>query len=125
MNNVHNTGYTALSFSETAVPSGTVTNVQTLELTKGLYLIQISAYWTGNTSGYRQIGLATTTTGQNIDRYSIARVNALNSTTATTYQQFTFIFNVSSTSSTYYINVYQNSGSTLNINGGHKRVKLK
>lgn len=113
-----------VGYNDLTVPSGTVTNAQSITLDKGMYLLYLSTYWTSNQSGYRQIGLATTTTGSNIDRYTVDRTSASGINTSA-YNNLCMILNITATSGTYYHNVYQNSGSSLTAAGGYKYIRIR
>lgn len=103
------------------VPNNSTTNLMSVNLTKGTWLIQAIAGFNGNSNGYRRLGISTNTSQTNADRYKV--VDAPSTGSTTTHLSLTTIIAVESTT-TYYINVYQNSGSTLATSGGYIIFKL-
>lgn len=103
------------------VPNNSTTNLMSFTLTKGTWFVQAVAGFTGNSNGYRRIGISTNTTSVNSDRYKVIDVPSPGSTTA--HLSLVTIIPVTSTT-TFYINVNQNSGSTLATSGGYVIFKL-
>lgn len=118
-----NTGYTSVGTSaDVSVASGACYNLQTLTLTKGVWVIQLCATFSTNATGYRALGLGTNATTVQMDRYAIQRVQA--ATGAVTAMQYTMVLNVTSASQSYYLNVYHNAGTNLTCSSGYRVIKL-
>lgn len=103
------------------VPNNSITNLMSVNLTKGTWLIHATAGFTGNSNGYRRLGISTNTTSTNADRFKV--VDGASTGSTTSHLSLTTIVPVSSTT-TFYINVYQTSGSTLATSGGYVIFKL-
>lgn len=110
-----------------SVPSGTTapTNITSITLSKGLWLVIIGASWAGNTSGYRALSLSTSASSMLPSRADGIVQQAVNLSTQGNYTQFTKLVNVTANSQTFYINVMQNSGSTLTCYGSYSILKLR
>lgn len=120
----------AIGLGEVSVHNGSATNVSTAtdttlcnsgSLSAGTYIIKAVVQFAANTSGRRVIFLTKSSTGGNIDRYTL--MQSAPSPSNTTYVELTYITTISSTT-TYYLRAYQNSGSTLSCLGGIEYVKL-
>jgi hypothetical protein len=107
--------------SDVSVPNNTVKNLISFTLTKGTWLVIVNAGFLNHSTGYRVLGIATSTTSQNMDRNTIVRVGAANG--SNTNLSLSCMLAVSS-STTYYVNVVQTSGSSLNVSGGTMRFRL-
>lgn len=112
---------TTTNGSQISVDNNTITNLGTITLAPGTYAIQVSGYFAANATGNRQIGLATSATAQNLDRYSIARSPAANG--EATLLSFT-AFHTVSVQTTYYANAKQTSGSALSCYCGIRAIKI-
>lgn len=108
--------------SDVSVPNNTVKNLFSFTLSKGTWLVIVNASFANHSTGYRTLGIATSTTSQNMDRNTIVRAGAANG--ANTNLSLPCILAVSSSSSTFYVNVLQTSGSSLNVSGGSMRFRL-
>ena len=108
--------------SDVSVPNNTVKNLFSFTLSKGTWLVIVNAGFANHSTGYRTLGIATSTTSQNMDRNTIVRAGAANGTN--TNLSLPCILAVSSSSSTFYVNVLQTSGSSLNVSGGSMRFRL-
>lgn len=107
--------------SDVSVPNNTVKNLISFTLTKGTWLVIVNAGFANHSTGYRALGIATSTTSQNMDRNTIVRAGA--ATGSNTNLSLSCMLAVSS-STTYYVNVLQTSGSSLNVSGGSMRFRL-
>lgn len=97
-------------------------NVGSVATAKGSkYLIVITAEFAGNSTGVRQIGISTTSGGSPIDFFRAVGANNM----GTVKQQLQLVsILASSSNTTYYINVAQNSGSGLEIKSKYSLIKL-
>lgn len=92
--------------SPITLPHNTITNVCSLEIPRGTWIINIGARFTTNANGYRSACLANNGT-QNDMNFRIPAVNGQ-------YTQFRWsVVNSFSKPTTVYLNQYQNSNSTL------------
>lgn len=92
--------------SPITLPHNTITNVCSLEIPRGTWIINIGARFTSNANGYRSACLANNET-QNDMNFRIPAVNGQ-------YTQFRWsVVNSFSKPTTVYLNQYQNSNSTL------------
>lgn len=102
----------ASSTSATNITSFTISAV-------GMWLITVSATWSSNSSGRRVVGLSKTSGSMyswEDDPYLYARYTANVAPVNGAITTATFSVPVyNSTSTTYYVNSYQNSGSALNL----------
>lgn len=98
----------------------TLTN--TGSLSAGQYLFCVDTSFSSNSNGYREAIITNSNTStSSVDRYSaITQSPAVGK--ATNFQ-FAVLMNVSS-ATTYYLRVYQNSGSTLSVGGGIRTIRL-
>lgn len=107
--------------SSISVPNNTNTNLITITLTPGYYIINGTSLFTTNGTGNREIHLSKTSAGSVVDRY--CRGNAVAVSGAGTIVNFTYVENITTTT-TYYLVALQNSGSTLTVDGGLRVIKL-
>lgn len=110
--------------------NGSSTNVSTAtdttlcnsgSLSAGTYILKAVVQFAASSSGRRVIFLTTSSTGANIDRYTITQSAAAPS--GATYVELVHLITITS-ATTYYLRAYQNSGSTLSCSGGIEYVKL-
>lgn len=99
----------------TAVASGAVTNVATITLPAGIWIVQFVAVFESNATGYREIGLGASALDPYMNRYCKMAEEAANG--IDTELSVTTVL-VPSAETTYYLNVIQNSGSSLDVTGG-------
>lgn len=105
------------------LPNNTTRNAATIQLpTAGLYLIICTGVFSTNANGSRQLFLANSETGGNMDRHVACRVQAANGST-TAVQIVTVIS--ATAARTIYLNAIQNSGAELSISYGVRMIKLK
>lgn len=105
------------------VASGSYTTLtNTGSLPAGQYLFCVDASFASNANGYREAIITNSNTStSSYDRYSaITQPPAVGK--ATNFQ-FAVLINISS-ATTFYLRVYQNSGSTLSCNGGIRTIRL-
>ena len=107
--------------SNQSVTSATDTNMGSFTLSKGLWLVTITARWNANATGIRQVWLASSSTGAALNYGSVVSHQAVNG--AITSEQLTVFLNVSA-STTYYIVVRQSSGSALTCNTSYSTCRL-
>lgn len=98
----------------------TLTN--TGSLPAGQYLFCVDASFSSNANGYREaIITSSNTSTSSVDRYSA--ITQPPSVGKATNFQFAVLMNIS-TATTFYLRVYQNSGSTLSCGGGIRTIRL-
>lgn len=116
-------GYFFEDLANKSVPNNSITNLGSFTLTKGLYLVYLTAAFANNTTGYRQLLLSSSATGSSLNRYC-SFIFAPCPSTGT--GKVSCLLQVTASSATYYINVYQNSGSALNVTGaGYQYMKIR
>lgn len=124
LNNRLNT-IVSVSSDATDVGTGTYHRKHAITLTPGTYLILVGCFFASNSSGYRQLYL-TTSSNQGTNRPNGGRFaeNVVHpATSKETWLYLSNLLNLSSTT-TYYVVVYQNSGSTLSCSSTYKYIKL-
>ena len=104
------------------VADSTITNLESITLEQGMYVLQGVASFGTNANGYRQIGFGTNASSSNADRYLITKVGA--NPNDTTVVSLTSPLEITS-QTTYYLNCYQNSGSSLTVTGGIRCVQIR
>ena len=98
----------------------TLTN--TGSLPAGQYLFCVDASFASNANGYREAIITNSNTStSSVDRYSA--ITQPPSVGKATNFQFAVLMNIS-TATTFYLRVYQNSGSTLSCGGGIRTIRL-
>ena len=106
------------------VANNTNVNLASITLTKGTYLVALTASFAENATGYRQIFLSSTASGGPFDRYRGIRLAPCAG--AATSMQLFFPLVVSSSSTTYYFNCRQTSGGNLTVSSiGYQYIKLR
>lgn len=101
----------------------TIANTESLEANCH-YIILAKASFAANTTGRRVMFLATSTTGSNIDRFCINSMMPVSGTNVATDMSMVYLCHPTS-ATTYYLRVYQNAGSSLNVTGGLRVFKFK
>lgn len=104
------------------VSTATNTNLGSITLEAGTWLVFIYIHFASNTTGRRSAWLATSTTGSSME--GAALDNRAPVSGAVTACKIHCILAPSS-STKYYLNCYQNSGSTLTVTTRYTLVKLK
>ncbi len=110
---------TTVAFDEKNIATGTRTNLGTFTLTKGTWLITATCQFPNNSNGYRYLGISSSSTGDQINRFS--SVTCSPASGIGTHIIFSTIHAVSS-STTFYLNVTQTSGSTLTTSNSGVRL---
>ncbi len=98
--------------AQKTISSEAVTNIISLELPSGTWVVTGRVRFSANGAGYRRAGFGTT------DSEGAIQVQTPAVTGAVTQLTLTKIIEVSS-NTTYYLNAYQNSGSSLNLAAGN------
>jgi hypothetical protein len=130
-NDTRNAWVSALGLNDTThAVNGSATSVQTAKdttlcntgsLPAGQYIIVAEASFAANTSGRRVIFLTNSSTGENLNRFTI--LQQAPSPSSTTILSLTYLARLSS-ATTFYLRAYQNSGSTLSVTGGIDYIRL-
>ncbi len=108
---------------EQSVSSGTtMQNLADFELTKGTWVVSITARFASNATGRRAINMADTSGGSAINAFWGDGSAAVNG--AYTYLRMASTVRVTDATHTYYVNGYQNSGSALNVTVGYDAVRI-
>lgn len=107
--------------SATSVSTATNKTIATLKIPAGTYIINAHVSFGANTTGVRKIYIGTT-------QDSYANTRAISDTRPASNHQTT-MSNISTvlnpeTETTYYLNVYQNSGSSLSCSGSLRAVRI-
>lgn len=109
--------------TSTSVPNASDTTLcNSSGLSAGTYILQCMAQFGASSSGRRVLFLATSSTGSNISRYT--QIIGAPSPSNYTQMSFTYIVTVTSTT-TFYLRAYQNSGGSINVTGGIRVLKLR
>ena len=104
-----------LNLGTVSTATEALVNAGSVSLSAGVYAIQYNVAFTANATGYRAIGINTTSTPTDISAHGYrfaTRINAVDG--GQTVVTFTALDKLSSASTTFYFHVQQNSGSTLN-----------
>ena len=109
------------NYTDKSATSGTRTNVGSYTITKGTWLVCIAVNFPSNTNGYRDVCISKTSGGSQIDRFTYFRCSPANG--SDTHIIWTTIDHATTTT-TRYVNVLQNSGSSLTVGGGHIIFRL-
>lgn len=104
-----------------SVASGSTYNLDSFTLSAGTWLVSVHGYFQQNASYRRSIWVGSSSTGSG-GLTNNARANSAGESQAVNIQ-FTYIDTVTA-STTRYVNVYQNSGSALNVRSRVRAVKL-
>ena len=88
----------------------TNTEIGSITLNKGIYILVACCDWGSNSSGYRQVGVSTNINGA---RNDISTTMACNGTNKETYVQFIKVLNIETDNTTTKVYGAQNSGGTL------------
>lgn len=107
------------SSSGTATVGGTSTNITSVTLTAGKWVVSATAYFPSNSTGYRRISL-TTSSGYTTDGFP-ASAPACNG--VGTYLTTSGVFVLTGTATVYLTGV-QNSGTTLSVTGSITAVRV-
>lgn len=115
-----------LGSDSVSVPTGTATNLGSITLSTGIWIVTFTCRWNNpgnNGSGYRQI-LVTSSSGS-VTPVDFSKVSSIPGVVAaTTTQQITAYFYITSSSATYYLTGYQTNGSSLTAEPRYAAVRL-
>ena len=115
--------YTSINFNAVTTTNNAITNLGSFTPTKsGMYFIHVAASYEANGTGLRRLGIGTSTTSGNMDRFVHTRIASASSGASTDIQMSCLISMTAN--STYYINVQQNSGGNLSVSGGVRAYYL-
>lgn len=110
------------SFTNKSVASGTsMVNLGSFTLAAGYWIVYVNAIFASNATGRRALNISESSGGSAISEASVLVVPPV-SGTDTRIQLVYFLHPTAST--TYYANVYQNSGSTLTVQGRYGTWKI-
>ena len=98
------------------------TNLGSFALSAGTWIAFIHVYFSTNTSGRRAVWLATSATGSSMEGQTLDNRAPVSGAGTTCKIQAVF---TPAVSTTYYLNCYQNSGSTLTASTRYTLIKLK
>ena len=107
--------------STTSVADSTWTQVGSLTLAAGTYILCACGSFQSNSSGYRALAISLSSGTTTMDRFSWVRCAP--ATNAYTEVNFCKIQPVA-TSTTYYLNAYQTSGGALNVTAGLRALRI-
>ena len=107
----------------TTVANNTQVSLDSITLNKGLYIIQGVCSFAANATGYREIALGSNASSDGRDRFCISRVQGA-ADKATVAQVMTMV-EVTANGYSIYLNVKQNSGSSLSATGGIQYLKIR
>ena len=111
------------SLSDKSIANNTVTNLGSVTLNIGTYILFGTATFAENATGYRRLIFADTSTGTSYDRYSVFSVGA--SSSGITQIQLCWAVKITANSTKIYLNARQNSGGALNVTyPGIKYIKI-
>lgn len=123
VNNFITRAWTVLNGSAVDIPTSTRTNALSVTFPKaGLYLVQYELSFSSNAEGYRYLTVGTSATGSSSDRFGAVLVPAAPG--AQTILQLTRMERIYNSTTTYYLNGYQNSGSTLSVGNGIRYARI-
>lgn len=112
----------SVTISQKSVATATdYTMGNTGSLSKGTWLIIAQAAFTVNTAGRRAMYLTNSSTGSNLNRMS--RIVVAPSPSQNTELLLPYLAGLDA-ATTFYLRVYQNCGSSLNVTGGFSCIKL-
>lgn len=111
------------SFDSKTFANGTATNVGSVTLNKGRYLMIGTLYYASNATGRRVVKLSTTANDVSASRRAYDAINPVSGTQ--TCAKVTTIMNISADNTSVYLNGAQNSGSSLSANGLIEIVRLQ
>lgn len=108
------------SYSAVSVPTGAWTQLLSISLPAGVWLLKISARFAENTTGVRRLSFGTDSAADG----DVVWRNAEGNASETNYTYLHLItFAAPNSTTTYYINAYQNSGKSLSVTprfGGYR-----
>ncbi len=105
--------FRAGDFSSVSLSNNTLTNIGSLTLQPGYWLIVITGTFSANASNYRMLSLSDTSGGSEID--AGAKVVLMASSSGRTIMQLAYPVRITETT-TYYVVARQNSGASITLN---------
>ena len=108
--------------SAVSIANNTRTEIASINLDVGTYLVIGVASFTANATGYREINLSTSSGGANASRFLFAR--HASSPALETVIEFSGVVAVS-TQMDFYLNARQTSGGALSVTGGITAIRFK
>ena len=106
---------TTTQYDDISVSNDTVTNLGSVQLPAGRYLLIGVVEYPSNSTGYRRLGISTSSSSMHKDRYSVTSVSPA-SGVVTQLQVINFVKVTETT--TFYLNTRHTAGSTLTVSGG-------
>lgn len=107
--------------NDVAVANNTLTDLTSISLPSGEWIVEAAISWANNSNGYRQLGISTGGGGWD-SRFTLSRIAPCSG--AATNQVLTAIFTVSNTI-TVRMTGRQTSGGTLNTDVGIRAYRIK
>lgn len=108
---------------EQSLSSGTtMQNLASFELTKGTWVVSITARFASNATGRRAVNMSDTSGGSAINAFWGDGSAAVSG--AYTYLRMASTVRVTDATHTYYVNGYQNSGSALGVTAAYDAVRI-
>lgn len=109
--------------TEQSLSSGTtLQNLESFELTRGTWVVSVSARFASNATGRRAVNMSDSSGGSAINAFWGDGSAAVNG--AYTYLRMASTVRVTDATHTYYINGYQNSGSALSVVAAYDAVRI-
>lgn len=109
--------------TEQSLSSGTtLQNLGSFELTRGTWVVSVSARFASNATGRRAVNMSDSSGGSAINAFWGDGSAAVNG--AYTYLRMASTVRVTDATHTYYINGYQNSGSALSVVAAYDAVRI-
>lgn len=121
--NLSQIGTSVTANADIKIPTATGKAVTNVKLTKGKYIIFGSFFMDANSNGYRQINIHSTA-GYDSTSNSIAEIKIPAPDTGYAILSTSRFVSVGASGETYYLNAFQNSGTTLNCSGRLTAVRI-
>lgn len=109
-------------FSAVSVAASTATDLGSITLQPGYWILVVSASFASNSTGNRNIRLASTSEGSAMNDRANVQIRA--STSAQTRIQLVYTVKLT-TATTFYVVAYHNGSAALNVTGGYIYIGLK
>ena len=116
-----NTDFGSYSSGRVICPVNTAKSIGTIEVPAGYWILEISAMWYSNGTGYRMLGLSTTKNTFSINKNYTISQNAVNG--VETYQRISIVVHPTATTR-YHIVVKQNVGD-IYVSPEYKAIRLE
>ena len=121
LNNVNVTNV-AQSFSDKSLTNNTSTTIGSFTLEKGHYIITITANWTSNANGYRDLLISDTDGGGQLNVGARVIIQAVDGTT--TRHQLTIMYKATATTTLYVVG-RQTSGGALSVSTRYSIARIQ